>query len=1137
MLSETYYNAVRIFRHRIGVSIVLTGLLLFPAYNALCQRYNLTVYNTSNGLPGNQINCVTQDRFGRLWIGTMNGLAVFDGTKFTMFDQNNPISKNPVRSIFEDSKGNIWVGMVRKGVCKLTATTFEFYTSANGLLSDNVNAITEDLKGNIWIGTSEGLNRYDGRFFHSYTTLRGLVSNRVTSVKSDSRGMLWVATAEGVSRYDGSRFLNFTTESGLPSNICYHIAEDEQGNIWISTYLGISVFDGRSFRILSPGNISLTTRIERVIENSEKKIMFASYGAGVGLLDVDSVHYINVENGLPSNIVKTVFQDREGNYWFGTWNGLCKYKGDRFVNYTHEDGLSNNNILSVASDSAGIIWFGTLTGGVNYMENETIGSLGLESGLKSSTIWSIYFDSQNRGWFGTTNGPALLDRQTMTFSHPYPSFDNMIIYTILEDKHNHLYFGTDRGIYISNAIGGFNHIGEEEGLTDEKVRVLFEDRSGKIWIGTLKNIYFMESQKITNFNEKFNIPEAPVTSIIEDTTGRVLVSTYDFGIYVVGNSVNSEIIRPINTSLGIYSDKILFNYLDRNQHLWLGTSSGLDCINWHTYLNTGNIDLNHYDKSNGYSGVETNAACPDLHGNIWFASVNGAIRHNIRSGIIANVIPIIRISTIQLFLDNVDWQKKQIQLNSRTGLPENMVLGYDNNHITFHFSGIYLTAPEEIKYQYILEGFEKNWSPVTSQNLASYSNLGAGTYTFKVKCSANARTWSNPVTYTFTIKPPYWKTPFFYFLYAATAAGSLFLFLKIRTRAMQRTQNLLMQKVEQRTRELNQKSIEMEKLSLVASETDNAVLIFNDAAEIEWTNTGFTKLTGFSLQELATTKGRRLRDFTFTQEADEFLQEAVSKRQSAIFESRIPGKDQSMIWVSNTLTPIFNEDGFLKKIVVICTDITYRKMMEEKIKQSLDEKGLLLREIHHRVKNNLQIIISLFNLQSHYINDQKAFAALKEGQDRIKSMALIHERFYQNEGLSRIDFDEYIARLVENLFLSFNIQPERISTAVDAEKISLDIDTAVPCGLIINELVSNSLKHGFPGLVKGEIRILFMRVGGDRIQLSVSDNGIGLPEGFHYENSDSLGMQLITALANQLDGTLKQMEGKGTTFTLEFRAT
>ncbi|MFM2190860.1 MAG: hypothetical protein RL491_1246 [Bacteroidota bacterium] len=347
--------------------------------------------------------------------------------------------------------------------------------------------------------------------------------------------------------------------------------------------------------------------------------------------------------------------------------------------------------------------------------------------------------------------------------------------------------------------------------------------------------------------------------------------------------------------------------------------------------------------------------------------------------------------------------------------------------------------------------------------------------------------------------------------------------------------NELIGLVDDRTRELNEKNKELEKLSIVASETGNSVMIFDSKGKIEWINEGYTKLTGFELQEILSARGSSINDFTFYPEAIKLLEICIREKKSEMFEASIDCKDGWSKWVSNTLTPVFNKDGGIEKTVVIATDITLRKNMEERIRESLEEKGLLLREIHHRVKNNLQIIISLFNLQSHYVEDKKAFLALKEGQDRIKSMALIHERFYQNDGLSKIDFDDYIKRLVENLFLSFNIGPGRIKPVIEAEKISLDIDTAVPCGLIINELTSNALKHAFGTEGTGEIYVSLKYITDKQVRLTVQDTGIGLPPGFDVFKSDSLGMQLINALSNQLDGTLKVVVDHGTRFTLDFK--
>ena len=434
----------------------------------------------------------------------------------------------------------------------------------------------------------------------------------------------------------------------------------------------------------------------------------------------------------------------------------------------------------------------------------------------------------------------------------------------------------------------------------------------------------------------------------------------------------------------------------------------------------------------------------------------------------------------------------------------------------------------------MLEGFDENWSPASRQVVANYSNLSAGEYAFKVKASANLKDWSNQVSFNFIITPPFWKTPLAYFLYIIAGVASIWLFLKIRTRNLQHSQTQLRKKIELRTRELNSKNIELEKLSLVASETDNAVMIFDAEKKLEWVNEGYTRMTGFTLDEIKNSTGNYFSELYKDDDTKQIVEKCITEKKSSVFESQMFKKSGESLWISSTLNPIFGMDGILKNIVVIDTNITYRKMMEEQIKNSLAEKGLLLKEIHHRVKNNLQIIISLFNLQSSYVKDSHAFKALKEGQDRIKSMALIHERFYESEGMTRIDFDDYIKRLTENLFLSFHIDFEKIKLVINADKIALDIDSAVPCGLIVNELISNSLKHAFINNGHGQITIDFHLTDSKKYRLEISDDGIGLPEYFNIHTTESLGMQLVTALADQLDGTIEADLRSGTKFIIEF---
>jgi PAS domain S-box-containing protein len=227
--------------------------------------------------------------------------------------------------------------------------------------------------------------------------------------------------------------------------------------------------------------------------------------------------------------------------------------------------------------------------------------------------------------------------------------------------------------------------------------------------------------------------------------------------------------------------------------------------------------------------------------------------------------------------------------------------------------------------------------------------------------------------------------------------------------------------------------------------------------------------------------------------------------------------------------------GERRIFTLILRDITERKREEQKIKSSLREKEILLKEIHHRVKNNLQIISSLLNLQSAHIRDARALEVFKEGQGRVRSMALIHEKLYQSDDLARVDFSEYISNLAAYLFRSYEVNDGGVKLDVKAEDVLLGVDTAIPCGLIINELVANSLKHAFPGGKGGSIKITLRPDGPERLNLCVSDDGVGLPPDFDVLDAPSLGLQLVNTLARQLGGEVKVSGGPGAEFSINFR--
>lgn len=256
-----------------------------------------------------------------------------------------------------------------------------------------------------------------------------------------------------------------------------------------------------------------------------------------------------------------------------------------------------------------------------------------------------------------------------------------------------------------------------------------------------------------------------------------------------------------------------------------------------------------------------------------------------------------------------------------------------------------------------------------------------------------------------------------------------------------------------------------------------------------------------------------------------------------------------------TTIPFQNDKGEWL-VAEVSVDITERKQTEKTLQIAYDqaiiyaeelkaeieertraekEKEVLLREIHHRVKNNMQVISSLLNLQSRSIKDKKSVEMLKESQDRIRSMALVHEKLYKSKDLANIDFNEYIKHLAQTLFRSYEVNRERIRLKLNIERVMLKIDKAIPCGLIVNELILNSIKHAFADGDSEEIEVSLLFINENEVELTVSDNGIGIPEGIDFNNSGSLGLKLVNILTDQIDGKLDLDRSKGTKFQIRFK--
>ena len=268
-----------------------------------------------------------------------------------------------------------------------------------------------------------------------------------------------------------------------------------------------------------------------------------------------------------------------------------------------------------------------------------------------------------------------------------------------------------------------------------------------------------------------------------------------------------------------------------------------------------------------------------------------------------------------------------------------------------------------------------------------------------------------------------------------------------------------------------------------------------------------------------------------------FLQDIlVGKAPADGTELRFQRRNGEQFDVFVLVAPLKGDDDQTTGWLASSYDITDRKRAASQIAAALEEKEVLLSEIHHRVKNNMEIVSSLLDLQAADLVDEPALRVLRSSQTRIRSMALIHEKFYQSEDLAKVDFGEYVRTLVADLYNLYGVNPDAIELKIDIDHIFLGIDSAIPSGLIINELVSNSLKHAFPADRDGEINISFRPDDDGRYGLTVGDNGVGLPETLDFRNTNSLGLRLVHALTAQLKGAIEVDRSGGTEFKITFEA-
>ena len=770
-----------------------------------------------------------QDRNGNIWMGTnAGGASKYDGNKFTTFNEKDGLVNNVIYSITELKDGTLLFGTFG-GLTALYGETFTNYTKENGLPSNLVFKTIQDKKGAIWIGTGKGVCQLSGKKIIPFTDDTLLNKAKIFTIYADKSNNIWFGTlGDGLVKYNltTKKFIHLNESNGLKNNYIRGINEDIQGNIYVGTQLGIDIITPsgaiEKVNILGSEKIIFTA----IVEDDRNNLWLAT-NRGVYKYDHHSYKLYNEKNGLAGNNIYCELIDREGNIWFGIHGfGVSKFAGEAFVSYNTKDSLPGDYITAIFQDSKKNMWFGVKGFGVCKMKNNIITNFKTDvknkkKSLVDNEIQAICEDNNGNMYFGALyRGLSIFNG---TSFHNIDDSDGLPannIFALTKDFKGIVWVGTDNGLcYLKD--GKIEIADAVKRLKTENGRVpicsIFEDRNHDLWLATVDGVLRYNRKSIIKYNKINGFTDKRVFSITQDVNGYLWFGT-DEGVF----RYNFTNFKKIDQNNGLAANNVYFIEFDMDNYLWVATTKGIDRINIHAYNSANKIEIRHFDKDDGLKGMEynRNANFRDADENLWFGTIKGVTVYNPHFAKVNHQEALTRITGMRLFFQNAEKELSSYSkgLDSISGLPVNLVLPYNKNHITFDFIGVCLSDPIKVRYQFKLEGIDNDWFPPTSKTEATYSSLPEGEYTFHLKSMNNDGLWNKKeVTYTFTILPPWYQTWWFRTLLILLIIASVAGVFNYRTATLRKRQKQLEETVVERTAEVVLQKDEAEKQKDIAN--------------------------------------------------------------------------------------------------------------------------------------------------------------------------------------------------------------------------------------------------------------------------------------------------------------------------------
>lgn len=792
--------------------ILFQGMLCLPGTT---QTYFFDNYSTPQGFES-KVYAVAQDKQHQVWLGTQTGLSRFDGNAFVAYAVEDGLAQGGVRVLFIDRDEMLWMGHEGGGITRYNGRSFEKVIFADSLIRSNITSICQDQEQRIWLTTElDGAlcirnPRDPAAFFEYEHYLQGKsLGDQVYHSLVTTGGDLFFITGAGIRKYNpaDNSFATYAPR-GMFTYFSFSVMfEDRKKNLWFGTHNGgLSKLDHETgqFSFLDTRNGLASNWITTITEDRKGNIWVGHWKndvspGGISRISPDGqIRVFTSSNGLHDEHIWCIREDHEGNMLIGTTEqGLDIFKGEAFISFSTTDGLLHNQVNAVTEDVRGQIWFGT-SQGISIFAGEgrrpAFQHYNQSNHFIPDLIRSFRKDRNNNIWIGTADQGVWLYQAARGQFVPQPRINSYLPYyqtlskgiTALEiGPEGHLWIGTIEGL-VEYDISRDEYVAtytQSAGLAGNQITALYTDSRGVLWIGSDMKKGLTRMQHGA-FTIIPGVQHVTPTSITEDREGKIWVGTESRGVLLL----DADSVRHYGIREGLLSNLVNLLVCDAENNVYVGTNRGLNRID----QQGGRILA--YTRRVGFTGIETkqNAWMIDSRGFLWLGTANGAMR--------CDLALLVREDTL-----NPEIRISEMRINGNvTELLPGRRLSSTQNDVSFRYHCISLTYPEGVTYQVMLQGHHDTWQDQQNENTMSFEKLQPGRYTFLARARNGQGKWTTlPASYSFRILPPFYQRGYFILSVILLALGAIIAFIRIREKNLVQEKKILEDKVRERTLELS----------------------------------------------------------------------------------------------------------------------------------------------------------------------------------------------------------------------------------------------------------------------------------------------------------------------------------------------